>query len=45
MCAEGDWRQCRRRMISDALTSHGWRVIHIRADGVVEEHEGILALH
>jgi uncharacterized protein (DUF488 family) len=44
MCAEGDWRRCHRRLISDALASHGWRVIHIRPDGVLEEHERTLAL-
>jgi uncharacterized protein (DUF488 family) len=45
MCAEGEWRRCHRRMISDALASRGWRVIHIRPDGVLEEHELSLALH
>jgi uncharacterized protein (DUF488 family) len=45
MCAEGDWRRCHRRMISDALAARGWRVIHIRPDGVLEEHEETLALH
>jgi uncharacterized protein (DUF488 family) len=44
MCAEGDWRRCHRRLISDALASRGWRVIHIRPDGVLEEHERTLAL-
>ena len=45
MCAEGDWRRCHRRLISDALAARGWRVIHIRPDGVLEEHEQTLALH
>src|SRR3954452_24818231 len=44
MCAEGDWRRCHRRLISDALTSRGWRVIHIRPDGALEEHERTFAL-
>jgi uncharacterized protein (DUF488 family) len=38
MCAEGDWRRCHRRLISDALVERGWRVIHIRPDGRIEEH-------
>jgi uncharacterized protein (DUF488 family) len=45
MCAEGEWRRCHRRLISDGLTSRGWRVIHIRPNGVPEEHEATLALH
>jgi uncharacterized protein (DUF488 family) len=45
MCAEGEWRRCHRRLISDALASRGWRVIHIRPTGVLEEHEPMLALH
>lgn len=44
MCAEGEWRRCHRRLISDALTSRDWRVIHIRPGGVLEEHERTLAL-
>jgi uncharacterized protein (DUF488 family) len=39
MCAEGDWRRCHRRLISDALTARDWRVIHIRPDGRLEEHQ------
>jgi uncharacterized protein (DUF488 family) len=39
MCAEGDWRRCHRRLISDALAARGWRVLHIRPDGGLEEHE------
>ena len=38
MCAEGDWRRCHRRLISDALVMRGWRVVHIRPDGGSEEH-------
>ena len=39
MCAEGAWRRCHRRLISDALAARGWRVLHIRPDGRLEEHE------
>jgi uncharacterized protein (DUF488 family) len=39
MCAEGDWRRCHRRLIADALAKRGWRVVHIRRDGRLEEHE------
>lgn len=42
MCAESDWRRCHRRLISDALTARGWRVIHIRPDGRTEEHQAML---
>jgi uncharacterized protein (DUF488 family) len=45
MCAEGNWRRCHRRLISDALTSRDWRVIHIGPNGVLEEHERALVLH
>jgi uncharacterized protein (DUF488 family) len=39
MCAEGDWRRCHRRLISDVLSGRGWRIVHIRRDGRLEEHE------
>jgi uncharacterized protein (DUF488 family) len=39
MCAEGDWRRCHRRLISDALLARRWRVVHIRPDGSSEEHQ------
>ena len=39
MCAEGEWRRCHRRMISDALAGRGWRVTHIRPKGGLEGHE------
>jgi uncharacterized protein (DUF488 family) len=42
MCAEGDWRRCHRRLTSDALSGRGWRVLHIRPDGRLEEHELML---
>jgi uncharacterized protein (DUF488 family) len=38
MCAEGLWWQCHRRLISDALSVHGWRVCHIAPDGSLEDH-------
>jgi uncharacterized protein (DUF488 family) len=38
MCAEGDWRRCHRRLIADALLMRGWRVVHIRPEGRIEEH-------
>ena len=39
MCAEAQWWRCHRRLISDALTARGWRVLHLglRPDPV--EHE------
>jgi uncharacterized protein (DUF488 family) len=43
MCAEGDWRRCHRRLIADALSSRGWRIVHIRPDGRTEEHQAALA--
>ncbi len=39
MCAEGDWRRCHRRLVSDALTARDWRVVHLLRDGTLEEHE------
>jgi uncharacterized protein (DUF488 family) len=42
MCAESDWHRCHRRLISDALSTRGWRVVHIRPDGRTEEHEAVL---
>jgi uncharacterized protein (DUF488 family) len=39
MCAEGDWRRCHRRLVSDALAARGWRVVHLLRDGGLEEHE------
>ena len=42
VCAEGDWRRCHRRLIADALTARGWRVVHIRPDGRTEEHQASL---
>jgi uncharacterized protein (DUF488 family) len=39
MCAEGDWRHCHRRLISDALAVRGHRVMHLGPDGSLTEHE------
>jgi uncharacterized protein (DUF488 family) len=44
MCAEGDWRHCHRRLISDTLADRGWRVTHIRRDGGAEDHQNRLTL-
>lgn len=38
MCAEADWRRCHRRLIADALAARGWRVVHLLADGRLEQH-------
>jgi uncharacterized protein (DUF488 family) len=38
LCAEEDWHRCHRRLIADALLVGGWRVLHIRGDGSVEQH-------
>ena len=39
MCAEADWTQCHRRLISDALVAGGDRVLHLGPDGSLAEHE------
>jgi uncharacterized protein (DUF488 family) len=33
MCAEAHWRNCHRRLISDALVVRGWRVLHLGVRG------------
>ena len=38
MCAEAWWVRCHRRLIADALTARGWRVLHLAANGKLEEH-------
>jgi uncharacterized protein (DUF488 family) len=38
MCAEGLWWRCHRRLVADALTVRGWRVLHVGPDGRVTEH-------
>jgi uncharacterized protein (DUF488 family) len=39
MCAEAWWVRCHRRLIADALSFRGWRVLHLGARGELEEHE------
>jgi uncharacterized protein (DUF488 family) len=39
MCAEAWWARCHRRLIADALTARSWRVLHLGANGRLEEHE------
>jgi uncharacterized protein (DUF488 family) len=39
MCAEGDWHHCHRRLIADALAARGWRVLHLGANGSLDQHE------
>jgi uncharacterized protein (DUF488 family) len=39
MCAEAWWVRCHRRLIADALTARGWRVLHLNERGGTEEHE------
>jgi uncharacterized protein (DUF488 family) len=36
MCAEADWQQCHRQIISDYLIVRDFEVYHIRSDGAVE---------
>jgi uncharacterized protein (DUF488 family) len=36
MCAEGDWRQCHRQIISDYLMLQKFEVLHILPDGSSE---------
>ncbi|MGH2745416.1 MAG: DUF488 family protein [Thermoleophilaceae bacterium] len=38
MCAEGLWWHCHRRLVSDALTVHGWEVVHIGPGGGATTH-------
>jgi uncharacterized protein (DUF488 family) len=38
MCAEAWWVRCHRRLIADAFTARGWRVLHLAANGRLEEH-------
>jgi uncharacterized protein (DUF488 family) len=33
MCAEAQWWRCHRRLIADALTVRGWRVLHLGLGG------------
>lgn len=43
MCAEALWWRCHRRLIADALSRRGWRVVHIGSDGRTAEHQATLA--
>jgi uncharacterized protein (DUF488 family) len=38
MCAEADWRQCHRRLLSDHLVSRGVAVVHLLDDRRREPH-------
>jgi uncharacterized protein (DUF488 family) len=39
MCAEAQWWRCHRRLIADALTVGGWRVLHLGLGPEPVEHE------
>jgi uncharacterized protein (DUF488 family) len=39
MCAEGDYRHCHRRLLSDHLTANGVTVQHISPSGEVQPHK------
>lgn len=39
MCAEAQWWRCHRRLIADALTVRGWRVLHLGLRAEPVEHE------
>jgi uncharacterized protein (DUF488 family) len=39
MCAEADWTRCHRRLLADALTVRGWRVLHLGPIGSLTPHE------
>ena len=39
MCAEAAWWRCHRRLVADALTIRGWRVLHVMESGEPGEHE------
>jgi uncharacterized protein (DUF488 family) len=39
MCAEAWWVRCHRRLIADALTARGWRVLHLESNGRLTEHQ------
>jgi uncharacterized protein (DUF488 family) len=38
MCAEADWRNCHRAVLSTYLQPRGWHVLHIMDVGKTEEH-------
>jgi len=39
LCAERLWWQCHRRLLADALTVRGWRVLHLLEAGKTTPHE------
>ena len=39
MCAEAQWWRCHRRLIADAMTVRGWRVLHLGLRPEHVEHE------
>ena len=39
MCAEAQWWRCHRRLIADALTVRGWRVLHLGLAGEPDLHQ------
>jgi uncharacterized protein (DUF488 family) len=39
MCAEAWWVRCHRRLIADALSIRGWKVLHLGAAGELKGHE------
>jgi uncharacterized protein (DUF488 family) len=39
MCAEAAWWGCHRRLVADALTVRGWRVLHVTRPAAPSEHE------
>ena len=39
MCAEAQWWRCHRRLIADAMTVRGWRVLHLGLRREPVEHE------
>ena len=38
LCAERDWRDCHRRILSDALAARGWRIVHLLRPDESEPH-------
>jgi uncharacterized protein (DUF488 family) len=38
MCAEAHPSRCHRRLIADMLLARGWRIVHLLADGRLQEH-------
>ena len=38
LCAEKDWHDCHRRILSDVLTARGWRVVHLTGPAAQELH-------